>query len=85
VWSTRRFAPLPKKSIAHQSDRARTPWSNLAAKMFEPSQSLTEVATADCFKQRRILEVAVLNRTLEDAAFALQSESPSTFSPKGSI
>jgi len=49
-------------------DRSHDEMADLASKVFELSQSLTEKwLTADCFEKRRILEIVFLNCTLDDA------------------
>jgi site-specific DNA recombinase len=65
-------------------DRSHDETAELAAKVFELSQTLQNTwVSADYATKRRILEIVCLNCRLDGASACLQRESPSMCSSKG--
>ncbi len=67
-------------------DRAHDETADLASKVFELSQTLTEKwVSADCFEKRRILEIVFLNCTLDDVSLVPTIRKPFDVLAKGLI
>ena len=65
-------------------DRSHDETADLAAKVFELSQTLKQQwLTADYAAKRRLLEIVFLNCRLDDVTLVPTMRKPSTFSSKG--